>query len=391
MASLYDRLAAIKKERAAQSSEALPPAARGKPVSAPRREREGSEKREPVLPGFRLVEEDVYRRDLGVPLAAGEKEALEAAAAVLAPGTAPGKLLFFDTETTGLSGGAGTVAFLFGGAMLEKGELRLVQLFLADYPGEPAFLDHVGRELEESEKLVSFNGKTFDGPLLRTRFVLNRLARELPAQVDLLFPSRRIWKTVLEDCSLGSLERTILGKTRDRDLPGAFAPQAYFDFLRTGETEEILRVIEHNKEDILSLEALFRHVGSLALDPASARIADPAGLGIFAAERNPAVGLPFLKGQAAAGNARAMSWLHRYLKRREAWQEAAEVLLPWKEKSLYAGIELAKHYEHRLRDPEAALEIIEGHMKKPGAEANLEELGRRRDRLVRKIRKIRRT
>lgn len=376
MASLRDRLAAIRKDRASEKGDSKAGEAPADP---------GKRAPSTKLPGFDRVAADVYRRETSFPLAADELERLEAAARVLVPGTPPEGLLFYDTETTGLSGGAGTLAFLFGAAWLERGTLGCVQLFLADYPGEAEYLGQVEDVIVRARRIVSYNGRTFDGPLLRTRFVLNRMAFELPPQFDLLFDCRRIWKGCYEDCSLGTLEREVLGKRREVDIPGSLAPMAYFDYLKTGDARDLLRVFEHNLEDVLSLAALFGRVGSLVLEPLSIGLGDPAGLGILAAERNPGKGLPFLEAIAASGNQRALRWMVTFLKRRGSWDEAIRLLDPWKRGSVWAGIEVAKYLEHRRKSYAEALAVVEEFLQGRDSGAVREELVKRRDRLVWKI------
>lgn len=374
-ASLRDRLAAIRKERGRGNEE--PPVRAGREAPAPGNAR--------PVPGFEPVAADVFRRESVLALSREELDEFAAATSVLVPGTPPEAVLFYDTETTGLSGGAGTVAFLFGAARLEGGSLRAVQLFLADYPGEPDYLGLVAEVMGGSGLIVSYNGRTFDGPLLRTRFVLNRMTFEPPPQLDLLFHSRRIWRGSYENCGLGTLEREVLGKSREIDIPGSLAPLAYFDYLRTGGTEDLCRVFEHNLEDVHSLSALYCRVGSLLIDPRPDCAADPAGLGILAAEKNPKAGLPFLMGLAESGNQRALRWIVTHLKRKGEWDEAARLLSPFAEKNPWAGVELAKYYEHRRRSPAEALTLVEKLLLSPFTESFRDDLGKRRSRLIKKI------
>lgn len=173
-------------------------------------------------------------------------------------------MLFLDTETTGLAGGAGTIAFLVGAGRFCGDHFRLRQYFLRE-PGEEAGLLHALQEdLENAGAIVSFNGRVFDVPLLEMRYMLGLRKYwslgSLP-QIDLLHPSRRLWRRSLPDCSLGTIERHLLGVQRsDEDVPGALIPGMYLDYLRTGDAREMTRVLYHNAIDILSLVGLAVHV-----------------------------------------------------------------------------------------------------------------------------------
>ncbi len=183
------------------------------------------------------------------------------------------RLLFFDLETSGLSGGAGTVAFLaaFGrfiprddGNMIDGQGARfeIVQYLLCDYPGEATFLECINAEFQKQDPvLASYNGKAFDMQIIRTRFSMNRLdVPELP-HWDLLHAVRRLWRRTLPSCSQQSVERHILGIYREDDLPGSQAPDAWFDYLRNRSDSLLAAVGEHNAQDIAGIAHL-----SVALD-----------------------------------------------------------------------------------------------------------------------------
>jgi uncharacterized protein len=167
---------------------------------------------------------------------------------------------FIDTETTGLAGGAGTLAFLVGvGTFDEDGAFVVRQYFLRSPDEEPAMLRHLAETLDRCGAIVSFNGRGFDLPLLQTRFTLARLRPRLltAPHLDLLTPARRMWRGRLESCSLSSLEYHVLDVRRDQaDISGALIPALYFDYLRTGDAGQMLRVLYHNACDILSLVTL---------------------------------------------------------------------------------------------------------------------------------------
>ncbi len=170
------------------------------------------------------------------------------------------KLVYLDTETTGLAGGAGTIVFLVGVGVFQGDVFRLRQYFLRN-PGEEAgMLSALQEDLEAAAGFVSFNGRVFDLPLLEMRYMLSMRRRwRLTAypQVDLMYPARRLWRRSLPDCTLNTIERMQLGVQRtDEDVRGDLIPGIYHQYLRTGETSDITRVIYHNTVDVLSLVSL---------------------------------------------------------------------------------------------------------------------------------------
>jgi len=189
------------------------------------------------------------------------------------------RLLFFDLETSGLSGGAGTVAFLaaFGRLLPCDDEMKnvgqgegfeIVQYLLCDYPGEAAFLDAVNAEFQKQDQvLVSYNGKAFDMQIIRTRFSMNGLVvPELP-HWDLLHAVRRLWRRTLPSCSQQAVEKNILGIHRSDDLPGSQAPDAWFDYLRNGRDSLLAAVGEHNAQDIAGIAHLSVALDRIAREP----------------------------------------------------------------------------------------------------------------------------
>jgi hypothetical protein len=190
------------------------------------------------------------------------------------------RVVFFDLETTGLSGGAGTLAFLAGCAWFEDGNLRVRQFFLTAPAGERAMLDALARVFDEATLLVTFNGRTFDIPLMETRWAFHRTAAptdDLP-HFDMLPPARRLWgRRSLRDaasdeavepasCSLTALERSVLGFHRIGDVPGFEMPARYFHFLRTGDGGVIEGVLDHNRHDLVSLAGVMARALALAED-----------------------------------------------------------------------------------------------------------------------------
>jgi uncharacterized protein YprB with RNaseH-like and TPR domain len=167
-------------------------------------------------------------------------------------------LLHFDTETTGLAGGTGTRAFMIGAADWFGGRLRVRQLYLTSMAAETAMLSEFSRWIHADTVLVSYNGKSYDAPLLSTRYRLARLANPLTGltHVDLLHPMRRRYKAVWENCRMQTAERKLLQIVREDDLPGSEAPRAWLTYLRGGSSTDLVRVAEHNLQDVRSLSGL---------------------------------------------------------------------------------------------------------------------------------------
>jgi uncharacterized protein len=170
----------------------------------------------------------------------------------------PTKWAFLDTETTGLAGGTGTYAFLIGVGNIEPAGFRLRQFFMRDYGEEASLLRRLSEHLAQFDVLITYNGKTYDQPLLETRFRMARARHpfERLAHLDLLFGARRLWKLRLESCRLVALENRILGVERQGDLPGEMIPYYYFEYLRTQQAFRLVPVFHHNAIDILSLACL---------------------------------------------------------------------------------------------------------------------------------------
>lgn len=175
----------------------------------------------------------------------------------------PRRLMFFDTETTGLAGGTGTRAFMIGAADWHRDAvhgdgLRIRQLTIATLAAEPAMLRAFAQWLRPDTVLSSYNGRCYDAPLLNTRYRLARLANPLAGldHVDLLFPTRRLYRGVWENCKLATIERELLRIVREDDLPGSQAPAAWLHFLRGGSSALLRRVAAHNHQDVVTLAQL---------------------------------------------------------------------------------------------------------------------------------------
>ena len=270
-------------------------------------------------------------------------------------------MVFYDTETTGLSGGAGSMIFLFGAAWCEGADLAVEQLFLSDFPGEPEFLLAVRGLLERFRAFVSYNGKTFDSHLLRSRFLMNRIEWQAGPQVDLLHHARRLWKTVVGSCSLRSLETRVLGFTRELDVAGEDIPLIWLQFLRTSRPGSLPVVFDHNVMDIVSLARLYEVIGRLLGGSAPETPIDERALGTWMIRTGAEAGTTVLEEAFGRGNEQAGIALALYHKGRREWARAAEI---WEQllagaRSPLAAVELAKHHEHRTRHYETAMALVE--------------------------------
>ncbi|MBI3244842.1 MAG: ribonuclease H-like domain-containing protein [Chloroflexi bacterium] len=268
-------------------------------------------------------------------------------------------LAFFDIETTGLAGGAGTLAFLIGVGLIQADQFILRQYFLREPKEEKAMLAGVADSLVGRVGLVTYNGRSFDVPIVQSRFTLNRRRFDLASfpNLDLLHPARRLWRGRYENCSLGTLEGAVLGLARtEDDVPGALIPQMYVNYLHTGDASEMLRVIYHNAEDILSMVTLATHILETFADPLNKRRSgedclrlamwhDDAGESKQAeAAYRAALDRPLPDAQALVAYERFATFLKRADRRAEAtalWQSWAE-LAP---DDPTPCIELAKYYE----------------------------------------------
>jgi hypothetical protein len=187
--------------------------------------------------------------------------------------------VFLDLETTGLHGGAGTVAFLVGlGGFDEHGDFRTRQFFLGGFAGERAMLHAVAEAVEGAPLVVTYNGGSFDLPMMETRWLFHRLVPALEGRphLDMLPPARRLWRGAMsgEDrsCRLVALEEAVLGFTRVGDVPGFEIPERYFQFLRTGDGAPLEPVLLHNRLDLLSLAVLMARAQRLVREgPAATR------------------------------------------------------------------------------------------------------------------------
>ena len=277
----------------------------------------------------------------------------------------PQRWAFLDTETTGISGGTGTYAFLIGIGVLVGDTFRIHQFFLRDFHEEPDQLAAVDELLQGFDVLVTYNGKSFDGPRLDTRYRLVR--REPPHErllhFDLLHSARRIWKLRMSSCRLVELESAILGFQRQDDVPGYLIPPLYFDYLRYGMLRRLDPVFLHNRLDILSLACLTSVVLAALGDPARAPLTHGADLYSLARwvsrQGRSEAALDLLRRALRCG-------LPPDVESQARWEMAAvhkrmrdyDAALPlWRELGTADAFEeIAKYYEHRAGNVEAAAE-----------------------------------
>jgi hypothetical protein len=312
------------------------------------------------------------------------------------PSSPPAKWAFLDTETTGLAGGTGTYAFLIGVGSIEVAGFRLRQFFMRDYGEEASLLKRLAEHLAQFDVLITYNGKTYDQPLLETRFRMARARHPFGAleHLDLLFGARRLWKLRLESCRLVDLEHQVLGVERQGDLPGEMIPYYYFEYLRSRQAFRLVPIFHHNAMDILSLACLTAIVPCAFRSPEGSSLrhgADLIGLArwLLAAERaEEAVRL--LRRAVDLGLPDALLFrtlwdiatVERRLGRGEvALAVFADLALSRNPYQARALEELAKHYEHRERNCGKALEMV----RSARALADTPAIRRREERLERRL------
>ena len=291
-------------------------------------------------------------------------------------GLALSQFAFLDTETSGLSGGTGTYAFMVGVGRFMDGEFHLSIFFMQDPADEPALLEALADFLAPCASLVTFNGKAFDAPLLRTRYALNSIPCPFDgfSHIDLLPLARRLWRDRLPSRALKYLEEHIMSAPRtSEEVPGYEIPWLYFDFLRTGDATPLKGVFYHNSMDVVAMAALLSLTSRMLSDPHGSDLEH--GLDVIALARlfedlnrwdDAALlyerGLKTILPEADFG--RAIQRLSTLQRRRgdlvtavSLWEQAAA------EGHIFAHVELAKYYEHTRKDPLTALEWTHGAIK----------------------------
>lgn len=312
---------------------------------------------------------------------------------------------FIDTETTGLAGGTGTYVFMVGVGYFAGDYFRIDQYFMEDYDMEPGLVAALDEALRGYEAVVSFNGKAFDLPLIETRFILSRRRPPLAGRphLDLLSASRRLWGMRLQSCRLAALEEAILEETRVGDVPGYLVPEFYFNYLRTRDPWAVKPVFDHNRQDVLSLLCL----AGRAAERFEAFLEDPPGeegvdaLDLYGLARfyralgRHEAAVRCYRASLGAGLPdrlfdRAGLECVRALRRLGRSHEAAclcEELADRCPQPLWAFVELAKDLEHRTRDYQRALAVVDralGLIAENDAAGAAAALEHRRSRLVRR-------
>ncbi|AZN41969.1 ribonuclease H-like domain-containing protein [Paenibacillus albus] len=286
-------------------------------------------------------------------------------------------MLFLDLETTGLGVGTGNVPFMVGLAYLQEDVFVVEQMLIRHPAEERAMIGYLCNLLPSFTHLVTYNGRTFDWPVLHNRFILNgfRSFSWEPIHVDLLHPSRSIWRNTLVSCRLSHVEEERLGITRDDDVPGSQAPAIYFQYLADGNPQPLLGVFEHNEIDMLSLAVLairFGHLlggglGEHVAMPSEAEellrtglwlermgkteLAEPLYALLVDHPRIPHKCLCLL----AERDKKCGNWERAVL----LWQKAVQDAEAAKRPDYEAHIELAMYYEHRTKELQAALSLAE--------------------------------
>jgi uncharacterized protein len=302
-------------------------------------------------------------------------------------GCDPAKALYVDTETTGLHGGTGTLAFLVGLAFWdahrpdEGASGLIVEQLLLRRPGEEApMLGRVAARMRDASMVVSFNGKAFDLPLLRTRFAMARIAAPPePPHLDLVHVARRIHKARGGPCKLKAIEDRVLGFLREDDVPSSEVSAYYLHFLRTGDTRALEGVVEHNAWDVVTMASLVGLYGE-PLETSTLSPLDLVGVGrtLFRAgerERGILAVERAMSGGAGDASLLARAEMAKRTGDRERALRGFEALVP----SERVHLELAKLYEHYVKDPARALEVT-----RRGTGEAAKDAARRVERLLRK-------
>jgi uncharacterized protein YprB with RNaseH-like and TPR domain len=257
-------------------------------------------------------------------------------------GVPPERWAFLDTETTGLAGGSGTYAFLIGVGRITRGGFSVRQFFMREYAEESSQLGALEEYLNEFDVMITYNGKSFDQPLLETRYQMNRSKPPFARMrhLDLLHGARRLWKLRMESCKLIQLEQQILGVCREGDLPGHLIPYVYFEYLRAKEATQLLPIFHHNAIDILTLACL------TAIVPAAFRKTDSASL----------AGIGVRRGEELAGIARWLIGSGELEQALDVLKRSVDAGLP--DHLLFRALWDMSNIEKKLARPEAFLDLL---------------------------------
>ena len=269
--------------------------------------------------------------------------------------------VYIDTETTGLSGGSGTLAFLLGIACVTDDAIVLTQFLLTRFAAEAALLSAFAASLSPGDRLISYNGKCYDLPLLITRFrmqAMNPPFAGLP-HLDLLHPVRRLFGRRWNDCRLLSLEKNLLGFSRVDDLPGSEAPAAWFSYIRSGADRQLIKVVEHNRQDILSL-AVAHSALTQAIEQPHAFDVDLYALARWVAETDEGAARELLQSQVNRLCDNGKRLLGHLSRRAGNWKQALAIWEALAARGCPDSLErLAKYHEHISKDLTAAWRCCE--------------------------------
>jgi len=282
------------------------------------------------------------------------------------------KTAFLDTETTGLAGGTGTYAFLVGLGFFKNGLFKIKQYFMRDFHEERALLFSLWKDLERFDYVVSYNGKRYDIPLLKTRFIVNRIDYQFEnmVQLDLLYPTRRVWKRRLGNCSLSNIESCILNVYRKSDVPSEMVPQIYFDFIQLGETQLLKKIFDHNAYDIASMVSLLRALCICFDSPRIEKSLDPVDLfslgrfHLFSGEIAKSIEFFNLASKGSVDADLKLDLWRLYslaYKRLGKWNDGQKIWLNLVKEhpgNFFSYEELAKYYEHQVKDYSKALHFV---------------------------------
>lgn len=295
-------------------------------------------------------------------------------------------MLFFDTETTGLAGGSGTYIFLLGLGYFKEDNFIVRQYFMSDYHEEEALLWAVNQHFTQGFKiLVSYNGKAYDFPLMQTRYIMTRQPFQLNTSYhfDLLFPTRRLWRRRLPNCSLSNVEKGILKIYRKGDIPGFLIPEIYFRFLKNKDARPLKPIFSHNLQDIISLALLITKISQTLQEPLSVEkfAIDLCSIGkIYEGykdfEQSSRCYEEALKGNLSDEEMLETLKLCSFAyKRQGEWEKAesswCDIISLSTQFILYPYEELAKYYEHKLKDYTRAGSIIEEALSRLKKENNI--------------------
>lgn len=371
MGDLYHRLQQIKEQRTSKKNAPNP------------RSRDRDLRSVSPGPGWNLFSPGVFVRTVTVPLPSSVSRAIRCApglveiSPILHPQREVGAVqpVLVDVETTGLSSGAGTVAFLIGLGVWASGGVEVTQLYLSDLGAEAAMLSKMVEILQGYAPLllVSYNGATFDIPVLRSRAIMTGTKLPPFLHSDLLHPTRRLYRSVIGRCNLSTVEHTVLGLERELDIPSAEVPERYLRVLRGERPDLLLPVVEHHLYDIAHLGALLSHLHAITQAeqpgyvPPGTLPPDPVGVARL-----------FLGRGTAAQRKSTQHWLSTQVTQRVPhWQELADVLLPLLRKAgdwdgysallrnlqqrrgkIQDFVNLAIFLEHREKDYAQALQLV---------------------------------